>query len=445
MTWTLDHLGRALAPVAVDASVKVTVLLLAAALATVLVRRAPAAARHFVWSLAVAGALALPVLGALLPSWRVAVLPPPAAPEVIEPVMDVEPVSAMEVVIQPASVPAPVRLHRVSRPAPFRLAMAPRGVAVVPLTPAAEAWAQVPAPPARPARSLGAGGWVAALWAAGVALALLRLLAGRIGVRLLARRARPVVDPGPLAVLERLRRRMGIRRAVALLQADRATLPMTWGTLHPAVLLPAEAHAWTTDRLELVLLHELAHVRRLDALTQLVAQLACAIYWFHPLVWLAARRMRALREYACDDHVLNCGTRASAYAGEILELLRSLRSDPLAPASATLAMARRSHIEGRLVAILDPGARRRAFGSRSAGLVGALGLLVLMPLAALQPTAAAQPQPQDAPKGTLPRLSTKESERRKSAAVPEVAVEPGAPVPPAPPSPPAAPAAPAAP
>lgn len=461
MTWTLEHLLSGMA----DATVKATALLLAAALATLLVRRSPAASRHFVWSLAAAGTLALPLLAAFLPSWRVAVLPPPEVPEPVSAVsaVDVDQMSLETLLLLPRAeiapaqdlaiaVPAPPP-RRVHRPLAFRAELLPLEAMQAPLVLASEERVAVPAIElprhARRAMSPWASArpWLGALWMAGCALALLKILAGRIGVRLLSRRAAPVTDLEALAVLERLRRRMGISRPVRMLRADRATLPMTWGTLHPVVLLPADAHAWTEDRLEVVLLHELAHVRRLDALTQLVAQVACAVYWFHPLVWLAARRMRALREYACDDHVLNAGTRASAYAGEMLEMVRSLRSDPLAPASATLAMARRSHFEGRLMAILDPNLRRSAFGSRAGMVIGAIGLMVLMPLAALQPTAAAQP---------LPRLSTKESEKRQSTSVPVPTVAPApsaapvaapvvapAPAPAAVPAPPAPPAPPA--
>ncbi|HEY8210447.1 MAG TPA: M56 family metallopeptidase [Myxococcaceae bacterium] len=482
MTWTLEllraalHGGPPLLSGLADATVKATALLLAAALATLLVRRASAASRHFVWSLAAAGALALPLLVAFLPSWRVAVLPPEASsPSKLEPESEGVIVQAAlafpragtaepEALFQAPLLPA--LAHKTHRPLPARYQAASPRVVQAPLVLVGDGAAlplvEGPFPALRarhaqppPAPSLRPGQWIALLWAAGCALFLLKILAGRIGVRLLSRRALPVTHPDALAVLDRLRRRMGIRRSVTMLQADRATLPMTWGTLHPVVLLPADAHTWTADRLELVLLHELAHVRRFDALTQLVAQLACAVYWFHPLVWLAARKMRALREYACDDHVLAAGTRASAYAGEMLEMVRSLRSDPLAPASATLAMARRSHFEGRLMAILDPNLRRSAFGSRAAGAIGALGLMVLMPLAALQPTAAAQQG------GPLPRLTPKESERRKSAPAPAPVVAPvpvpaapaapaeppGMPVPAAPPAPSvfAAPAAPPAP
>ena len=123
-----------------------------------------------------------------------------------------------------------------------------------------------------------------------------------------------------------------------------------------------------------MLLHELAHVKRRDCLTHVLAQAACAFHWFNPLAWLAVKRARTERERACDDLVLACGTRGSDYADQLLEMARVLRGDrfPALLGGASLAMAHRSQLEGRLIAILDPrlpragvtrGARARGGGA----------------------------------------------------------------------------------
>jgi BlaR1 peptidase M56 len=106
-----------------------------------------------------------------------------------------------------------------------------------------------------------------------------------------------------------------------------------------------------------VLRHELAHVRRYDCLTQLVGQLACALHWFNPFAWLAARELRVERERACDDEVLGAGAKASDYADYLLRVARSTRVVGAA-ALGGLAMARPSQMAGRLLAVLDDRRRR---------------------------------------------------------------------------------------
>src|SRR5262249_32886908 len=111
------------------------------------------------------------------------------------------------------------------------------------------------------------------------------------------------------------------------------------------------ARDWSGEQLRSVLLHELAHVKRRDLMAQLLTQIACALHWFNPLVWFAAWRLGVERERACDDLVLARGVRPSAYAGHLLDVVTGL-----APArwsqSCGLAMARKSSLEGRLMAVL---------------------------------------------------------------------------------------------
>ena len=95
---------------------------------------------------------------------------------------------------------------------------------------------------------------------------------------------------------------------------------MTWGTLRPRILLPAEAAGWTDERRRIVLLHELAHIARRDSFSRSVAAIICALYWAHPAIWYAARRMRLEQEHACDDLVLSLGAKASLYARNLLDV-----------------------------------------------------------------------------------------------------------------------------
>jgi hypothetical protein len=148
-----------------------------------------------------------------------------------------------------------------------------------------------------------------------------------------------------------------------LIAAD-AEGPFVCGVLQPAVVLPAEAEAWSTARRRTVLLHELAHIQRRDCLVQLLAQIACAVYWFNPLVWVAARALCIERERACDDEVLVQGTTPSAYAAELVDLARVRRRQW--HSSAVLAMARPTELEKRVRAILAHRPRVQARATRFA-------------------------------------------------------------------------------
>jgi hypothetical protein len=181
---------------------------------------------------------------------------------------------------------------------------------------------------------------------------------------------------------------LGLRRPVLLLRAGGAVMPATGGLLWPSVVLPSSADGWPDDRRRAVLAHELAHVKRFDCLTQALAQVACALFWWHPAVWYAARRLRVERERACDDLVLGTGTRASDYAAHLLEIARAHRGSRLA-APALVSMARPSHLESRLLWVLDAARSRGAPSTGATLLTVVLALGLIAPLAAMRPTEAA--------------------------------------------------------
>ncbi|MCH5377876.1 MAG: M56 family metallopeptidase, partial [Planctomycetes bacterium] len=143
---------------------------------------------------------------------------------------------------------------------------------------------------------------------------------------------------------------------------NRLFLPVVWGIIRFRLLLPAAARQWSGEQLRSVLLHELAHIKRRDTVVQLLAQVACALHWFNPLVWFAAWRLHVERERACDDFVLANGVRASAYAEHLLSV--ATRLCPTRWTSACgLAVARKSSLEGRLNAVLI-GPNKTGTGSR---------------------------------------------------------------------------------
>jgi beta-lactamase regulating signal transducer with metallopeptidase domain len=185
--------------------------------------------------------------------------------------------------------------------------------------------------------------------------------------------------------LRTLAAELHLRRSVQLVESDLVAGPVVSGIWRPMIILPKEANEWPRERRRVALLHELAHVKRCDCFTQLHAELVRSVYWFIPLVWLAVRRLCVERERACDDIVLSSGTKGSVYAGHLLEIAKGMSSTTRTSliGGATLAMARRTQLEKRLVAILDPATPRLPVTyARMAAAVAVI--LVSAPLGALQ-------------------------------------------------------------
>jgi len=359
--------------------IKATTILLAALGMTVAMQRASAGARHLVWLVTLGALLLIPALTAWGPL-RLEVLPAAdaaATPAVlVTPAPSVKP--APEVVITngsssivatgaPSAAPATSRVTSTTASA-----SSARGGLVASISDA----------------SL----WVVALtlWAVVAFAIIVSLTWSTLVVRRLVRRSEPLDDQTWLTPLYEVSDRMGLDEPPRLLMSRDAKMPFACGLTTPTIVLPAECESWSHERRLAVLLHELAHVRRRDLLGHTLGRLVCAIYWFHPLAWTAARQLRAESERACDDLALSCGTRATDYAEHLLDIVTSVRRE--ATPMVALAMARRKEFEGRMLAILDPELRHSTPSrTQSATLIGTLALLSIVVGAVVPAPASARP------------------------------------------------------
>ncbi len=313
----------------------------AAWLAALFIRRRSAASRHLVWSAAFAALLGLPFLSATLPALRVPLAVSHLAPGLV---------------FQASA-------HGSTHASAWQAGQYAMAAPLLKSAPWLPDWRML----------------LMIVWAAGAAISFAQMLFGWTAIERLRRGATPFTMPGFAAMTKLL----NIKGEVDLVETARGSMPITYGLLRPAIFMPSDAREWSAERRRIVLLHELAHVRRSDGTTHLLARTALGLYWWNPLAWAAWRELLKERERAADDLVLGVGGCASEYASHLLEIARSMQS-PAALGWVALAMARPSQLEGRLSAILDSSRDRKAPRRISVIAVSLAAIGVMAPVAALQ-------------------------------------------------------------
>lgn len=235
---------------------------------------------------------------------------------------------------------------------------------------------------------------ILAIWAAGVALLSLRILIASLRLSAAARRMQPVNDPALLDLLETCRQEMNLRQPVAMLASDQVLVPSLMGFWQPRLLLPVNLlHELDRRELRLVLLHELAHVRRRDVAVNWLATLLQTLHWFNPALWVAFARLRADRELACDELVLSVarGQERRVYGQTILKLLQALSRRAASP--GMVGILEGTHLmRRRITMIAQFNDKRRSWS--------ALALVPVLLLAAVALTDAAEPTAKPAARAT---------------------------------------------
>jgi TonB family protein len=324
----------------VTVALKAVAVLGVAWVVALLLRRRSAAVRHLVWSAAFAALLALPIFSLALPVLRVNVTGAFLTTRLVfETNASAAPQKSVAHVEQQTSTAALLKRR-----------------------------------PWLPDSRI----WLTLLWALGTAVSFAQMFIGWVAMLHFRRRANPLAMSS-FALLPKLLE----TEEVDLLEAPEGSMPIAYGLFHPVIFLPADIMEWSPERRRIVLLHELAHVRRGDNSTHLLARAALALYWWNPLAWIAWREFLKERERAADDMVLRAGAAAPDYATHLLEIARSMRS-PVALNCTGIAMARCSQLEGRLLSILDSSRDRRA-PRRAASFVASLVAIgIIAPLAAVR-------------------------------------------------------------
>lgn len=237
-----------------------------------------------------------------------------------------------------------------------------------------------------------------ALWIIGSVALLGRHAIGFVGATRLARRA-SIANDDQTRELARVTAALGLRGEVRLGYSTEVKTPITFDVGKPYVLLPTEARSWSIERRRAGLVHETAHIARADWLSQAIGQLACELFWFHPLVWRAFARLRDEAERGADDCVLRSGMPAFEYAAHLLALAQPTTNRR--PDLVAIGIVSTNDLERRFVDMFDTTRCRATVTSRARAVTTSVALAIVCPLASLRIVAPAQPM--NAP---LPHVST---------------------------------------
>ncbi len=371
----LDKAGFQMAWLLLSVLWQSSILLVAGVLLAYTLRRRRASVRHAVLAGAILCSPLIPLLGLAASRSGTPQAPIPVMPAYSAPVA-----SAYSVPVAPTySVPATPAL-----PAGPVLTEAPTR-AEIDRTPALPA---VTAQPQEAPLAMLDCPWALALlaYAAGAGGLLCLVAIGKYRISRWAHRGRVVTDPRVLEIFRDARRRLGLARDFTVVENERLPSPMTVGTLHPVILLPAGlADDSSDDDLLAVALHELKHVQRCDSLLLTLMSLVRAVLFFHPLVWVACRQASGLAENACDDAVLAATGKPVPYARMLARLAEQLPRHAFATELAVGIVWSKSAFLRRVEAILSDRRAEIRKLSRAAIIMTAAGVVMSVAVAAALP------------------------------------------------------------
>jgi len=358
----MAELALSFAPWALNAAGKVLLILTLALLVHWILRRSSAALRHIVLVTIVAILLVLPVASLLIPQWHTGMIPLPAFTG-----------SGAQGSDQPLEFTEGREGELFSARTTFE----------------------------RDAREGTAGArgespgligtdvlaWIFWIWIAGAAALFLWLAGGRVYGLLTVRNSFECEEDWLREMVGKAAGKLGYRGELSVLLSRDVKVPIIYGAFRPKLVLPESFIAWPRERLESILLHEIAHIKRYDILTQTLAQVLCVLHWFNPLAWIAARKLMVERERACDDLVVGLGVKSSDYATHLMDAAKELGTRRN-PSWALVAMAEGTDFKERVLGVLDPGVNRQPVRKGVKVMMAAIVALICIPAAALSPWAA---------------------------------------------------------
>ncbi|MFC1514214.1 M56 family metallopeptidase [candidate division KSB1 bacterium] len=229
------------------------------------------------------------------------------------------------------------------------------------------------------------------IWISGALVIFIQLLINILGPMWLIRKAKAITDPGIIKLAEECEKVIGCKKRPKLLRSKWIEVPLSWGWINPAIILPENHMYWSSERLEVILLHEMAHIKRNDSFTTIFGILFSMVFWYNPLTWITLKKIYFERESASDDYVLRSGKRASEYADHLLDIVRTLSvGKPYSPFA--LAITYKSNLEERIMSIFNTHKSRSSLKPSMIAAALVFTLIFIVPFAVIQTWAQIEEQ-----------------------------------------------------
>ena len=370
-----------------------------AGFALTLFRVKSASQRLFIWTTVLYAALAMTLLPSMLPSMlpSIAIRIPAAVATTFVQRLSASQASQSAVASYQSSVPAAAKLQAEGR-LPDQGTVPHATSAFVPTSAPESFWL-----------SLHWTNIAVAVYILAAFLLLSRFFMGMIFASRLLARARRIEDHHLHARLAAYAHAIQLAHVPTASESDLISVPAAVGILRPTILLPSGWREWDRDKLDAVLAHEMSHVARRDGLTQHLALLHRALFWFSPLSWWLNRHLVELAEQASDEAALFVGADRNKYARTLLEFFESLHNDTARIRWQGVSMANAGSAEQRVEKILAwKGTVTMGLRKSVAVIVITLALPVVYLAASAHPMGQEAPPPPKAQAPVAPALATGE-------------------------------------
>ena len=340
----------------IEIAVCATIVLTVAWLATRYGQGWSAAIRHRIWCLSFFGLLILPIAILFLHPMKIPLLPPTQISKSID--AEVSEVDSQAGFFHSETRDFPINLRNTIEPqieSPNQEELTEISETAPAKTELKNATTPVSVLPGLTANVKKAGNpivvWLIAIWGTGFAVVVAPVLYYAVANRRRFNSAKPIGNQDWLKIKSELCSGLAIRQSVQLVELPDAVVPMTCGIFKSTIAIPLRDIDCSESKIRSVLVHELAHIRRQDVLTQVAARIVCALYWFHPLAWLGLARMRFEREMACDDLVVSLGAKPADYALQLVQFARRCKESSNCLEAAMAAST--SKLECRITSLVD--------------------------------------------------------------------------------------------